>query len=489
MMKSKHTSKKGLGMKLQKDHGKSQTNSGKAKDTKTKGPDTPEEYTITFPELKTVDKKQLSCYTQVLNRTKEEGVGMEDLDKLQLELETLLSAVAVRIRELNNEITTLSTAEERKDKKGKLAITPTVTKKKVEEKSKISKSVKDTVAGKPIISPVSSKARAKGTSTGDVSDMGVAVDHVADTALLETPKVVIPKNDLPNKFWAFIQPYCDEITQEDIKYIQDLIASFEKEIEIQKIPPIGRHYTLRWAEEDLMDERDASSVIKMKRKTSDDVKDMMKRAEKICVRDKTPGPLVQRLVSALLEENIPIPLQETGNKLREKSVGVESEGFENSAKKCKLGTSPDSPTDTKTQGENIVPSYLKKLPLYHTSACFERRVRKELEAAGLLDTHEIPKEENDEILGEIKRCQEELKAIAIHNIEQLKRVLKLAQEEMEKQEIKRKLKQIDAEIIEIYRKTVSAKIKKKPIGKKEREQAWKILKDRENLLKTLEAMQ
>lgn len=62
-----------------------------------------------------------------MNRTKEEGVGMEDLDKLQLELETLLSAVAVRIRELNNEITTLSTAEERKDKKGKLAITPTVT--------------------------------------------------------------------------------------------------------------------------------------------------------------------------------------------------------------------------------------------------------------------------------------------------------------------------------------------------------------------------
>lgn len=40
---------------------------------------------------------------------------------------------------------------------------------------------------------------------------------MADTTLLETPKVVIPKNDLPNKFWAFIQPYCDEITQDDIK--------------------------------------------------------------------------------------------------------------------------------------------------------------------------------------------------------------------------------------------------------------------------------
>lgn len=66
-----------------------------------------------------------------------------------------------------------------------------------------------------------------------------------------------------------------------MQYIQDLIGSFEKEVEIQKIPPIGRHYTLRWAEEDLMDERDASSVVKIKRKPSEDVKDIMKRAEKI----------------------------------------------------------------------------------------------------------------------------------------------------------------------------------------------------------------
>lgn len=46
-----------------------------------------------------------------------------------------------------------------------------VQKKKVEEKSKISKSVKDTVAGKPLMSPVSSKARAKGTLSGDVSEV------------------------------------------------------------------------------------------------------------------------------------------------------------------------------------------------------------------------------------------------------------------------------------------------------------------------------
>lgn len=47
---------------------------------------------------------------------------MEELDRLQLELEMLLTGVAVRIRDLNSEITTLNLAEERRDKKIKLAL-------------------------------------------------------------------------------------------------------------------------------------------------------------------------------------------------------------------------------------------------------------------------------------------------------------------------------------------------------------------------------
>lgn len=51
---------------------------------------------------------------------------MEDLDTLQLELEALLSCVAVRNRVIREEIKLLESAEEKRDKKAKPVITTTV---------------------------------------------------------------------------------------------------------------------------------------------------------------------------------------------------------------------------------------------------------------------------------------------------------------------------------------------------------------------------
>lgn len=36
-------------------------------------------------------------------------------------------------------------------------------------------------------------------------------------ALRENPKLVMPKNDTPNKFWLSVEPYCMPISHEDIK--------------------------------------------------------------------------------------------------------------------------------------------------------------------------------------------------------------------------------------------------------------------------------
>ncbi|XP_054276043.1 transcriptional adapter 3 [Macrosteles quadrilineatus] len=465
MMKSKHSSKKGIGGKPHRDHGKPSYGNGKAKDSKNKAPDSPEECALSFPDLRIVEKNQLPTYCQVLSRSREEGVGMEDLDRLQLELESLLTGVAVRIRDLNNEIATLNIAEERRDKKIKLALT---SKKKEEDRKN-----RDPMG----------KSRPRVGTLDDPSVLG-SPDLLSTTASLEPPKLLIPKNDTPNKFWLSVEPYCAETTAEDIKFLKELKATCEKEAEIQKIPPLGRHYTLRWAEEDLLDERDCSSTTKLKRKPSDDVKEMLKKASKIVIRDRVPGPLVQRLVSALVEENYVSPLKESVlvNKLNK--IGSESDTGEPQTKKTKL-EDPGSPSENK--GENAVPNYLRKLPTYHTSACFELRIRKELEASGFIDPQDY-KEDNDEILAEIKKCQEELRATALHTVEQLKRLIKLAEVELEKSEVRKKLKAVEQEVVEVSRKILILKQKKKPIPEKEQESAWKLLNERKTLLKTLESI-
>jgi len=52
----------------------------------------------------------------------------------------------------------------------------------------------------------------------------------------------------------------------------------------------------------------------------------------------------------------------------------------------------------------------------------------------------------DEILMELRRCQGELKAVSQHNLQQLKRLQRLTQEEMKRQEVHKKLTAADAEV-------------------------------------------
>lgn len=37
---------------------------------------------------------------------------------------------------------------------------------------------------------------------------------------LQPARILIPKNDIPHKFWMSVEPYCAEISAEDIKVMQ-----------------------------------------------------------------------------------------------------------------------------------------------------------------------------------------------------------------------------------------------------------------------------
>lgn len=66
------------------------------------------------------------------------------------------------------------------------------------------------------------------------------------------------KNLTPNRFWALVEPYCAEITPDDIRYLEEQIKACEDIGEYMKIPSLGRHYADKWAEEDMMAEREGN---------------------------------------------------------------------------------------------------------------------------------------------------------------------------------------------------------------------------------------
>lgn len=71
--------------------------------------------------------------------------------------------------------------------------------------------------------------------------------------MADTPKVT--KNDAVNRFWASVEPYCAAITSDDLRVIEEMLKSYDEDTEYMKVPPLGIHYTQRWAEEDLIEEQ------------------------------------------------------------------------------------------------------------------------------------------------------------------------------------------------------------------------------------------
>lgn len=134
--------------------------------------------------------------------------------------------------------------------------------------------------------------------------------------------------------------------------------------------------------------------------------------------DNVTGPLTQRLVSALMEENL-MPDNVT--------------------------TSAENSNSGSDNTSSDFASNRSSLPPLKNGICIERRVRKELIDQGILDPDDFPRD--DEILSEIKRVRTELSAIAEYNSNELKKLYTLAKDEMRRLELKRKLDSVDQEVI------------------------------------------
>ncbi|EDS31980.1 conserved hypothetical protein [Culex quinquefasciatus] len=225
------------------------------------------------PYIKTLDNgKVLPKYTAALSST-DDLVPAEDLDMIQLELELLLSTVALRYRVLKSEMETIDKADERRERKGKFidkAPASPGKKKRIDEKQKLRES-----AGKLFghhmkhmkmknMSSLIPPSPAPSQNTDDSSDAVPflpANHHIQHVLNADNSKLMLPKNDTPNKFWMSVEPYCMSITHEDLKLLDDLLEEYSGPL-IPPIPELGPHYSTQWAADDIKEEQDNSKKSK-----------------------------------------------------------------------------------------------------------------------------------------------------------------------------------------------------------------------------------
>lgn len=397
-------------------------------------------------------------YTEILHKA--DSIVPNEIHALYTDLETLQGASNIRLRRLEEEVKILTEWCDKKDRvktESELDFLSNVTTSKRSrtggnEEARTSKKQKIEEPSKAS----SSRMRNKGKVTGEAND--------SDAYTTTKPRLTY---DASNKFWGYVEPYCSDVTPEDIKTLEDSLTSKADITEYFKIPPLGKYYSEVWAKEDFVEEQQQVNKFDKKRSsqpgsvntveskfTNIDVNNMQVDSDEYC----TYGTFTQRLVSALVDENIMAPVTET--ELHDVIV--------DSVPK----------TDVKSSSKKIVGTA--------TTKSLEAAIREELFALGLIESSAEDDAEfdaEDEILTELRKCQSELKVLRSHNKHAINKLIARARFAMKKQEVRQKAKVLDAEVLDIFRRFTSSKARKKGFPRKDRELAWKSIREREALWK------
>ncbi|KAJ8928529.1 hypothetical protein NQ314_018905 [Rhamnusium bicolor] len=205
------------------------------------------------------------------------------------------------------------------------------------------------------------------------------------------PKVTLPKNDNSDKFWASIEPYCTNVNKDDVGFLDSLIQEFSKEIDI-KLPAVGEHYASAWSEEVMNDEQN-SAKSSIKKTVSLDKRNGLHTMVETFSMPQTQKP------RALIEEKVLSALLKNGD---------------NDVKIAKLKVE---------QGILSIEDLTKNMP-------------------------------DDEILTEIKKCQQELAMVNKYNIEELSKLKNVVCIELHSNELKEQLENVDKQVLDLYNKKI-----------------------------------
>lgn len=95
--------------------------------------------------------------------------------------------------------------------------------------------------------------------------------------------------------------------------MEDLIKECEQDVDV-KIPELGEHYALEWAQE-IMGEEQAANGVKLA-KTKGIINGELRKNGYNAMLDIFASPLTQRLVSAFVEDKVMTKFPEVTEKLK-----------------------------------------------------------------------------------------------------------------------------------------------------------------------------
>jgi len=418
--------------------------------------------------------EQLPKYHAALLRPSTGELPPDDLEHIQAELETLLSTVALRYRVLKSELESNDSRRSKNldrapiSRRGGASLVPTT----VNNSGKPRKFS----ANSPLNHPPTKISKLKNSSASPAPSQ-----HTDDSSDVSShnPKHIYHRNDTPNKFWLSIEPFTVPISQEDIRLLDVLLDEYAGSLAPQ-IPELGPHYATTWGIEDVKEEQDTNNqqqIVKGKKpngQQNGDVMRVLRNSKKM--GEGITGPFTQRLVSALMEENLI------------------NDGHHHST--------ATATTTTSTENSN---SSLENIPnntnMVHTRSATnllkngiaaERRIRKELIEQGILEAKDVTssgeggQEDVDEVLSEVQKVRSDLIAIAESNTSQLTTLKEVAHNELKRLEIKRKLDDVDHEIVEQTKRVQLAKQKGRSLSKSERDEILRLIEKQRKLSNELD---
>lgn len=477
---------------------------------------------IPWPSLRRVSSEALPRMGTVKECKDEEAgiriLGCEDLDALQLELETLLSSVVVRLSQMNDQLTVLKSLETvpsgrgRKQRKTRAVISapapsPAPTPPNSDDKLSISRP--------PVQVPIKKLGKVPPTAPSPNSSpppckRSKMLKKRPDVAPKTKPRgKQLEKDFVSHKFWNALDPYCCDISNDTYNVICDTLSQNQTEVPLlYNIPPLGEHFTKEWDLKNLMENQDSctasssasspttsnSPVSPNTARTSESIGSAIRRKFRECSLalkrtlctsaerlpppvSPPPTPATSKLMAALLGEIPPpvVPLQES----KDSNVIVKVEKEEDD--KTSLKTSrPNSVSSSSTSSD---------IPRKHQRRCLDRKFRLEKEALGEFETSSRSVVPSQSVLEELKRTQAELKLVVDQNSCTLVNLTNIMAKQFKIQNLKRKLQEVDDSVIDIYHTRTSAKLAKQTISQEDVDQAWKTLKERDQIIRQIEFLE